>query len=340
MFRTVRKLPPPERLKRIVPLTGEAIHNRENAIRRIRDILDGKDKRKLFVVGPCSADDADAVCDYAVRLAAIADKVKDKIFTVMRVYTAKTRTRGDGYLGLLHSISVNGNIDLAAGLAAARELHIRVMRESGLCIADEIVYADTVDYLSDTLCYATVGARTSDDPTHRFVASGLDIPVGIKNPVNGNPHELAGSLCAATSPNCFVFRGEQVQTDGNPYAHAVFRGAVDKNGAHIPNYGRDDVLRFADMCAERGVKGAVIDAGHSNSGKNAKRQMTAVEDVLNMAARCPEYNAFVKGIMLESYIVDGNQSVGGVYGKSVTDECLGIEMTERSMLSAAERIIL
>ena len=318
-----------------MPLSDTSVHNRDNAVRAIRDILDGKDKRKLFIVGPCSADNADAVCDYAVRLAAVAEAVKNKIFIVMRVYTAKTRTRGDGYLGLIHHADKNGMIDLAAGLAAARGLHIRVMRESGLCTADELVYTDAVDHLSDVVCYAAVGARTSDDPMHRFIASGLDIPVGIKNPPDGNGDELIGSVDTARSPNAFMYRGEQVQTDGNAYAHAVLRGAVDRSGEHLPNYGYDDVLRLAARCG-----GVMIDAGHSNSGKDADRQADVVDDVLTAAASLPEYDAAVKGIMLESYLKDGNQPLGGgEYGKSVTDACLGIEKTERLLLSAAERIV-
>ncbi len=318
-----------------MPLSDTSVHNRENALRQIRNILDGIDKRKLFVVGPCSADNVDAVCDYAVRLAAIADAVKDKIFIVMRAYTAKTRTRGDGYLGLLHHSDKNGDTDLAAGLAAARGLHIRIARESGLCTADELVYTDTVDHFSDVICYAAVGARTSDDPMHRFVASGLDIPVGIKNPTNGNRDELVGSVCTARASNAFMFRGEQVQTGGNAYAHAILRGAVDKNGRHLPNYGYDDVMSFATDC------GVMIDAGHSNSGKNADKQCDVVNDVLSIAASSPDYNAAVKGVMIESYLLDGNQPLdGGDRGRSVTDACLGIDKTKKLIEFAAERIVM
>ena len=309
------------------------------ALRQICDILSGKDKRKLFIVGPCSADDPYAVVDFSVRLASAAESIKDKIFVVVRVFTSKPRTRGEGYMGLLHTPVVGGSTDISNGLAAMRRLHMDVVRESGLFTADEILYPYAYVYADDILVYATVGARSAEDQLHRFAASGADVPVGIKNPVNGNPSELADSVYAASIPNEFFFRGAQVITSGNDHAHAVLRGFTDNRGNNIQNYGIDEALSVYTEIAARGLRNvsAIIDTGHSNSGKDPVRVPDIVGEITANIKHSENYARFVKGIMVESYLQFGGKRPGeSGYGRSITDPCLDFSATERLLYNAAE----
>ncbi|MDE6200976.1 MAG: 3-deoxy-7-phosphoheptulonate synthase [Clostridiales bacterium] len=336
MLERIKPLISADELKKQLPVSDKAARVRDDGVRQIKAVLDGTDSRKIFIVGPCSADDPDAVCEYAQKLKAVADKIQDKILTVMRVYTAKPRSRGDGYMGLLHSPNAkSGNIDFQAGIVAMRKLHIDVT-EIGLPTADEMVYSQMAPYTDDLLSYVTIGARTAEDPMHRFTASGLDVPIGIKNSLGGNMTELAGSIHAASKSNEFIFDRSIVRTSGNAYVHGVLRGAVDLDGNNIPNCGYDKVMRAAKDFKSQGVNcGVIVDTGHANSGKNPSMVRGILADIVGHFAD-GEYNAFVKGIMIESYLLGGSKAVtDSGRGISVTDPCLSFAETEDLLLYAA-----
>lgn len=343
MFQLIKPIMSAEEIRAVEPFPDDLKAKKASAVKQIADIISGKDKRKLFIIGPCSADNEDAVCDYAVRLSKVAEKIKDKIYVVIRVYTNKPRTRGEGYKGMFHSPDPHKNAtDIQAGILALRKMHIRVIRESGLFAADEMLYPDNLDYIDDVLGYIAVGARSSEDQMHRLVASGIDVPVGIKNPMNGSLPVLLNSIYAVQIPNEFKYRNMQVKTDGNELAHAVLRGAVDVYGNNISNYHYEDVMRLYEMYIKQGLKNpaVIIDTNHSNSGKRPFEQPRIVKEVLNNTRASADVNSFVKGFLVESYIEDGNQSPSdGIYGKSITDACLGWEKTEKLLLNAAENII-
>lgn len=308
----------------------------------IKKIISGKDDRMLFIVGPCSADNEDSVLDYVSRLAKLAEEVKDKIFIVPRIYTNKPRTRGEGYKGMLHSPDPHKKVtDIQAGILALRTMHARAISESGLSAADEMLYPDNVDYIQDLLSYIAVGARSTENQQHRLVASGFDVAVGIKNPMNGSFSVLLNSIYAAQIQNEFKYGDYQVRTTGNPYAHAILRGSVDIYGNNLPNYHYEDVMRFDEMYRKQGLKfpAVIIDTNHSNSNKNAFEQVRIVKEVVGNRRHCDRFKALVKGFLIESYIEDGNQSPdGNVYGKSITDACLGWDKTRELILSVAERL--
>ncbi|MCH5162542.1 MAG: 3-deoxy-7-phosphoheptulonate synthase [Clostridiales bacterium] len=342
MFNVVRRIMSAEEVRQAEPFPAELKSKKQAAEKQIADILTGKDKRKLFIIGPCSADNEDAVIDYCCRLARVAEKVKDRIYVLARVYTNKPRTRGEGYKGMFHSPDPHKNAtDIQAGILALRKMHIHVVKESGLFAADEMLYPDNLDYIGDVLGYIAVGARSSENQMHRLVASGIDVPVGVKNPMNGSLTVLLNSIYAAQIPNEFKYGDIQVKTPGNPLAHAVLRGAVDVYGNNIANYHYEDVMRLADMYNKQGLKNpsVIIDTNHSNSGKRPEQQPRIVNEVLNNTHESAEFNSFVKGFLIESYIEDGNQSPSdGVYGKSITDACLGWSNTEKLLLRAADKI--
>ncbi len=343
MFEIVKPIMSAEEVRSLEPFPQELKEKKTEAEKQIADIITGKDKRKLFIVGPCSADNEDAVCDYACRLSRIAEKVKDKIYVVVRVYTNKPRTRGEGYKGMFHSPDPHKTAtDIQGGILALRKMHIRVIKESGLFAADEMLYPDNLDYISDVLGYIAVGARSSEDQMHRLVASGIDVPVGVKNPMNGSIPVLLNSIYAVQIPNEFKYGNKQVKTMGNSLAHAVLRGAVDVYGNNIQNYHFEDLIRLRDMYIKQGLKNpaAIIDTNHSNSGKRPLEQPRIVKEVLNNTHESAEFNEIVKGFLIESYIEDGNQSPDdGVYGKSITDACIGIKKTEEMIYRAADSII-
>lgn len=343
MFEFVKDIMTAEEIRKIEPFPQELKDKKSQAEKQIVDILSGKDKRKLFIVGPCSADNEDAVCDYACKLAETAERVKDKIYVLVRVYTNKPRTRGEGYKGMFHSPNpLDNSTDIQAGILALRKMHIRVIRESGLFSADEMLYPDNYDYIDDVLGYAALGARSAEDQMHRLVASGIDVPVGVKNPMNGSLSVLLNSIYAVQIQNEFKYKERQVRTYGNHTAHAILRGAVDVYGNNISNYHYEDVMKLRDMYLREKLKtpAVIIDANHSNSGKQPFEQPRIVNEVLGNARASAEFNEFVKGFMIESYILDGNQKPSErTYGKSITDACLGWEKTERLLLHAAEKIL-
>lgn len=342
MFQKIKKIISPEEVLEIIKLTPEMKKVKLDRDETIKKIISGKDDRMLFIVGPCSADNEDSVLDYVSRLAKLAEEVKDKIFIVPRIYTNKPRTRGEGYKGMLHSPDPHKKVtNIQAGILALRTMHARAISESGLSAADEMLYPDNVDYIQDLLSYIAVGARSTENQQHRLVASGFDVAVGIKNPMNGSFSVLLNSIYAAQIQNEFKYGDYQVRTTGNPYAHAILRGSVDIYGNNLPNYHYEDVMRFDEMYRKQGLKfpAVIIDTNHSNSNKNAFEQVRIVKEVVGNRRHCDRFKALVKGFLIESYIEDGNQSPdGNVYGKSITDACLGWDKTRELILSVAERL--
>lgn len=292
-------------------------------------------------VGPCSADNEDAVCEYAQRLARVHEQVKDRLFIIPRVYTNKPRTTGVGYKGMLHQPDPEHEENLYAGLIAIRKMHLRVIEETGLTAADEMLYPENRAYLDDLLCYEAVGARSVENQQHRLVASGMDIPVGMKNPTSGDLTVMVNSIKAAQASHQFIYRGEDVATTGNPLAHAILRGGVDKYGTTIPNYHYEDLARLADLYAASGLENpaVIVDANHSNSGKKFKEQIRIVSEVLHSRRYNDALHTLIKGVMIESYLEEGRQDIGcasHVFGKSITDPCLGWEDTQRLIFQIAE----
>ncbi len=342
MFKKISKIMPAEEAVALIGLSDEMKKVKAERDQIIRNIIEGKDQRLLMIIGPCSADNEDSVLDYVSRLAKVADQVKEKIFIVPRIYTNKPRTRGEGYKGMLHSPNPHtSKTDIQAGILALRHLHARAISESGLSAADEMLYPDNVDYIQDLLSYIAVGARSTENQQHRLVASGFDVAVGVKNPMNGSFPVLLNSIYAAQIPNEFKYGGYQVQTSGNAHAHAILRGGVDVHGNNIPNYHYEDVMKFYTMYKDEGLKNpaVIIDTNHSNSGKNPFEQVRIVKEVVGNRRHCNEFKNLVKGFLIESYIEDGNQSADGcIYGKSITDGCLGWEKSRELILSVAERL--
>lgn len=336
----VRKLPIPKDLKEQYPLTEELKAVKEARDAEMNRIFKGEDNRLLLLIGPCSADREDAVLDYMNRLAKVADKVKDRIFIVPRVYTNKPRTKGVGYKGMLHQPDPSKGEDMLAGIVAIREMHTRVVRETGFTCAEEMLYPANHRYLSDLLAYVAVGARSVENQEHRIVASGIGIPAGMKNPTGGDLNVMMNSIVAAQSPQKFIYRGWEVETEGNPLAHVILRGYVDKFAHNHPNYhyeDLEDVLRLYEKNPGLKNPAVVVDANHDNSGKRHLEQIRIAKDVLHSRRSNPDIARLVKGVMIESYLEDGKQNVGdGVYGKSITDPCLGWDKTERLIYDLAE----
>lgn len=336
------ELPLPDSLKQEYPLPEELKEIKEKRDREIRDIFTGKSDRFLVIIGPCSADNKDSVCEYVDRLKGLADKVKDKLLIIPRVYTNKPRTTGEGYKGMLHQPDPDKAPDLLAGIIAIRKLHIRVMKETGLSSADEMLYPENRSYLDDVLSYEAIGARSVENQQHRLTASGMDIPVGMKNPTSGDLSVMLNSVIAAQLPHRFIYRGCDVKTSGNPLAHTILRGGVDKYGKTIPNYHYEDLVRLQEMYAKQELKNpaVIIDTNHANSGKQYKEQPRIVSEVLHSRNYNPDLKKLVKGVMVESYLVPGRQDIGEhhVYGQSITDPCLGWEETARLIEMIAEKV--
>ena len=315
---------------------------REKCIAEQKKIFSGESDKLLLIIGPCSADNEDSVLEYISRLRKVQDKVQDKIMIVPRIYTNKPRTTGDGYKGMLHQPDPNADPDLLKGLIAIRRLHMRAMSETGFGCADEMLYPENHRYLSDILTYVAVGARSVEDQQHRLTASGLDIPVGMKNPTGGDISVMMNSITAAQHSHMFLYRGWEVKSQGNPYAHAILRGYVNKHGQALPNYHYEDLISLHDVYASSGLKNpaVIIDTNHSNSGKKYLEQIRIAKEVLHSCRYSSDVRSIVKGFMIESYLEDGCQKIGTdeVYGKSITDPCLGWEKTERLIYDMAELI--
>lgn len=337
----LRKLPTPEELKESFP-TDEKIRAIKDARdSEIADVLTGVSDRFLLIIGPCSADHEEAVLDYMHRLVRVQERVKDRILIVPRVYTNKPRTMGQGYKGMLHQPNPEKAEDMLAGIIAIREMHTRIVRETGFTCAEEMLYPENHRYLSDLLSYVAVGARSVEDQQHRLTASGIGIPAGMKNPTSGDISVMMNSITAAQSPQTFVYRGFEVRTEGNPLAHAILRGHISKSGRSIPNYHYEDLQELLEEYRKRELKNpaVIIDTNHSNSGKAYLEQIRIAKDVVHSRRVSDEIHGFVKGLMIESYLEDGAQKIGEhVYGKSITDPCLGWEKSEYLILDLAELI--
>lgn len=327
-----RKLPIPMEVKEMYPLPMDLADIVTRRDVELKKILSGEDDRMILIIGPCSADNADSVVDYIGRLKTVSDKVSDRIFIIPRVYTNKPRTTGDGYKGMLHQPDPNQKEDMFAGIVKIRELHLRVLKETGFTCADEMLYPENHRYLNDILGYVAVGARSTEDQQHRLTASGLNIPVGMKNPTSGGFSVMMNSIHAGQNPHTFIYRGWEVHSQGNPYTHAILRGYVNKVGASKPNYHYEDLLLVNKMYKESGLvnPAVIIDCNHANSGKNPFEQERIVKETMFNCSYNSEIRKMIKGFMIESYIEDGKQQPGEcVYGKSITDACLGWEKTEK-----------
>lgn len=337
----IEKLSSPEEIKRKYPVTTEMKILKEKRDLEIKNILSGKLDKFLLIIGPCSADCEESVLDYTKRLAKIQEKVSDKIFIIPRVYTNKPRTTGTGYKGMLHQPNVLGKEDMKNGLEAIRKLHIDVVKETGLTCADEMLYPENYEYLSDILAYVAIGARSVEDQHHRMTASGFDMPAGMKNPTSGDISVMLNSILAAQSSHKFIFRGWEVQTSGNEYAHAILRGYVNNQGKALPNYHYEDLVSLNDEYIKKGLShpAVIIDTNHSNSGKKYEEQIRISKEVLNSRNKSNDIKKLVKGLMIESYIEDGACTIKDrIYGKSITDSCLGWEKTEKLILELNEML--
>lgn len=335
-----RKLTIPMETKRLFPVTPELEPLVEARAQSLRDIFEDRDQRCLLLIGPCSADNAESVIEYLRRLRELQERVKEKIFIVPRVFSNKPRTNGEGYMGLVHQPDAAGRPDPFKGIIAVRSLHLRALRETGFTCADELLYPENHRYLDDLLAYVTVGARSVEDQQHRLTASGLGIPVGMKNPTHGDLDVMLHAIHAAQTGHSFIYRGWAVHSRGNPLAHAVLRGRTEA-GKLIPNYGYDDLRQLADRYLASGAQNPAIlvDTSHANSGKDPFRQADVIRDVIQSRRRDPELAKLIKGFLVESYLLDGCQAPGGsVFGQSITDPCLGWEKTERLIYEIADHV--
>ena len=338
-FEFVKKLPTPEEIRSEYPIPDHFLNLKAERDAEIRDVLTGKSNKFLVIIGPCSADNADSVCDYVSRLSKINEKVKDTLILIPRIYTNKPRTTGEGYKGIVHQPDPVKDADFLAGLIAMRKMHIRAIEESGLTAADEMLYPENWGYVSDILSYVAIGARSVEDQQHRLTVSGFDVASGMKNPTSGDISVMLNSVYAAQHPHSFIYRGWEVNTPGNELAHTVLRGANNKHGQNIPNYHYEDLIHLHEMYEKMDLKNpaCVIDSNHSNSNKQYKQQIRIVKEVLHSRRICEDIRKLVKGFMIESYIEEGCQKVGGgVYGKSITDPCLGWEDTEKLIYTIAD----
>ena len=334
-----RKMPTHQALKDMYPISDELVKIKRENDKALQAVFTGDDDRLVLVIGPCSADREDAVLEYISRLRRVQERVADKIIIVPRVYTNKPRTTGDGYKGMLHQPDPNSSPDMLKGLIAIRKLHMKVLGQTGFSCADEMLYPENHNYLSDVLSYVAVGARSVENQLHRLTASGLDLPVGMKNPTSGDLSVMMNSITAAQHAHTFVYSNWEVQSKGNPLAHAILRGYANKHGRTVPNYHYEDLQLLCELYAKSGLSnpGVVIDTNHSNSGKHWEEQPRIAKEILHSTRHSGDIFRMVKGLMIESYLEDGKQSPDGcVYGKSITDPCLGWDKTERLILELAD----
>lgn len=336
-----RKLPIPLETKEKYPVSAAATEAKEKRDAEVKKVFEGQLDKLILVIGPCSADSEEPVMEYVYRLKKLQDKVEDKLILIPRIYTNKPRTTGTGYKGMLHQPDPSGKPDLYHGILAIRELHTRVLTETGLSTADEMLYPSNHRYLSDLISYVAVGARSTENQEHRLVASGIDVPVGMKNPTSGDISVMLNSIVAAQSEQSFIYRGWDVKTSGNPLCHAILRGYVDNYGRSMPNYHYEDLVALYEAYAKRDLSNIalIVDANHANSGKKYAEQPRICKEVLHSARHNPDIKKMVKGFMIESYLEDGCQKIGeGTFGKSITDPCLGWEKTEKLVLDIADLI--
>ena len=334
-----RKLPIPKEIKEMYPISEEGALAKEKNDSEIAKVFNGESDKLVLVIGPCSADREDAVIEYITRLRKLQEKVEEKIVIVPRIYTNKPRTTGAGYKGMLHQPNPLEDPDMLKGLIAIRKLHMRAINETGFSCADEMLYPENYRYLNDLLSYVAVGARSVENQGHRLTASGMDIPVGMKNPTGGDISVMLNSIRAAQGSHTFLYRGWEVESSGNPLAHAILRGYVDERGHSVPNYHYEDLQSLCEIYTEKDFQNPalIVDCNHANSGKKYEQQIRIAKEVLHSTRHSDDIKKLVKGFMIESYLVDGCQKASeGVYGKSITDPCLGWEKTEKLVLDIAE----
>ncbi len=337
----VRKLPVPQQIKSHYPLTDDLKAIKAKRDEEIKAIFAGESDKFLLIIGPCSADNSEAVIDYISRLKDLQAEVKDKIYIIPRVYTNKPRTTGDGYKGVLHQADPNDSPDMLKGIVAIRELHMNVLKETGFTCADEMLYPENYRYLSDLLAYVAIGARWVENQQHRLTASGIEVPVGMKNPTGGDLSVMMNSITAAQHKHTFIYRGWEVMSEGNPYAHAILRGYIDYAGKNASNYHYEDLVKLNELYANSGLANpsAIIDTNHANSGKKYLEQVRIAKDVVYSCNHNKDIRRLVKGLMIESYIEDGAQKIGeNIYGKSITDPCLGWDKTRELVLKLADTL--
>jgi len=335
------KLPIPMELKKQFPLSPEAAAVKTKKDAEIRKIFTGEDDRFVLVIGPCSADNPDAVYDYLGRLKKVQEQVEDKILLIPRIYTNKPRTNGTGYKGILHQPDPEKAEDMLAGIIAIRQLHMNAVADYGMPTADEMLYPENYRYLDDILSYVAIGARSTENQQHRLTASGMDVPAGMKNPTAGDLGVMMNSIYAAQAKQTFIYRGWEVHTDGNPLAHAILRGYVNKNGVSMPNYHYEDLALVWDMYQQKGLQNpaVIVDCNHNNSGKKFREQIRIANEVMHSRRHNSDVKNMVKGLMIESYLEEGSQKIGEhIYGKSITDPCLGWCDSEKLILSLAEQL--
>lgn len=334
-----RKLPIPQEVKKDFPLSNELASIKRKNDDETRKIFTGESEKFLLVIGPCSADNEDAVMEYVHRLKRLSEQVNDKIMIVPRVYTGKPRTTGEGYKGLVHQPNSHEPPDMMKGIVAIRKIHMRVLEETGFSTADEMLYPENHRYISDLLSYVTVGARSVENQQHRLLASGIEVPVGMKNPTSGDISVMMNAIKAGQSSHMFIYRGWEVESPGNPYTHAILRGYVNKNGESLPNYHYEDLSHLYDNYVKMGLQNpsCIVDCNHSNSSKHYKAQIRIAKEICHNRQHSKNINSLVKGLMIESYLEDGSQKVSeGVFGKSITDPCIGWAKTEKLVLDIAD----
>ncbi|MEA5082685.1 MAG: 3-deoxy-7-phosphoheptulonate synthase [Lachnospiraceae bacterium] len=340
-FTSIKPILSPSQFMEEIPMPSELKKIKAERDAELKNIIEGKSDKFVVIVGPCSASDEDAVCDYTYRLAKLNDKVKDKLFIIPRIYTNKPRTTGEGYKGMLHQPDPNKGPNILEGIRALRKMHIRAINETHLTAADEMLYPENYAFLDDILTYVSIGARSVENQQHRLVSSGIDFPVGMKNPTSGDFSVMLNAVYAAQSSHTFLYRDEEVATHGNPLAHAILRGAVNKHGRSIPNYHYEDMVLLAEMYLEKGLENpfVIVDVNHSNSQKVFSEQPRIIKEVLHSRNLNSSLNNLVRGVMIESFIEEGCQSTNGnIYGKSITDACLGWDDTENLLLYMAEHV--
>ena len=338
-FTFLKKLPTPAEIRNQYPIDAAIQELKAKRDQEIRDVFTGKSDKFLAIIGPCSADNEDAVCDYLLRLRKVQDKIADKVLIIPRVYTNKPRTTGEGYKGMVHQPDPEKAPDMLAGLVAIRKMHIHAIQESGFTCADEMLYPENYRYLSDILSYVAVGARSVEDQQHRLTVSGMDIPAGMKNPTSGDFSVMINSVVAAQASHRFIYRSWEVETDGNPLAHTILRGAVNKHGEAMPNYHYEDLRLLLDKYQEKDLKNpaVIVDTNHSNSNKKYAEQVRIAKEVLHSRRHSDDIRHLVKGLMIESYIEPGNHKIGEhCYGQSITDPCLGWDESEKLLYDIAE----
>lgn len=335
----VKKVPTVQELQELLPMTPELQQIKKNRDEQIRKVFTGESDKFIMIIGPCSADNETAVLDYVARLAKVQEEVKDKILIIPRIYTNKPRTTGAGYKGMLHQPDPEKAPDLFEGVKAIRKMHIDAIEATGLTAADEMLYSENWQYLEDILSYVAIGARSVEDQQHRIVTSGMDIPAGMKNPTSGDLTVMMNSCMAGQMKHTFLYTGWETKTDGNDLVHCILRGAVNKHGQSISNYHYEDLMLLVELYEKFQLKNpaCIVDANHNNSGKKWAEQPRIVKEVLHSMRHSADIRKLVKGVMVESYIENGNQPVdGGCYGKSITDPCLGWELSRELILEVAD----